>query len=86
MRFALALILAAAPELSVPRLTPCVARAFALEAWDLSGIGNLRLPGRPNLLVGSALRVAAFSFAILNSMQIVSAVPPSVSASVVLVP
>jgi hypothetical protein len=46
----------------------------------------LRLPGRPNLLVGSALRVAAFSFAILNSMQIVSAVPPSVSASVVLVP
>jgi hypothetical protein len=46
----------------------------------------LRLPGRPNLLAGSALRVAAFSFAILNSMQIVSAVLPSVSASVVLVP
>ena len=59
---ALARIFAADEADSFPRLTICVARAFAFCAWDLSGIGYLRAPGIPNLDAGRALRLAACSF------------------------
>ena len=62
------LIVAACDGDSVPASTPCVARALALAAWLRSGIGKARLPGSPNLDAGSALRVAALSFAIVISL------------------
>jgi hypothetical protein len=62
--FAFALILAALALDNFPRLTICVARAFAFAAWLLSGIGYLRAPGKPKVLDFSLLRRAARSLAI----------------------
>src|ERR1700744_3659276 len=64
MRFAFARILAAALELKLPLATCWVPRALALTACALSGIGYLRDPGRPNSVLGNALRIAAFSIPI----------------------
>jgi hypothetical protein len=47
-----------------PRLTCCVARPLASAACSLSGIGYLRLPGRPNEERGSCLRPRDDSVAI----------------------
>src|SRR6185437_34023 len=66
MRLALARILAASPEDSLPFFTIWVALAFAFWAWERSGIGYLRDFGSPKLDLGSALRRAAFSLAMLG--------------------
>jgi hypothetical protein len=59
IRFAFALIFAAADLLSFPRRTICVARAFAFAACRRSGIGYARRPGSPNVLLRSRLRLLA---------------------------
>src|SRR6266436_9500450 len=56
MRLAFARILAADAAESLPFLTCCVARAFALAAWLRSGIGYLRSFGSPNVLADRCLR------------------------------
>ena len=69
MRFALALIFAALAGDSLPLCTIWVARAFALEACDRSGIGYLCESESPNSLDGMCLRAAAVSFAINSRLQ-----------------
>src|SRR6266702_8871029 len=64
-RFAFALIRAALDALNLPRLTICVARAFAFAACERSGIGYFLTPGKPNVLDFSLLRRAALNLAIL---------------------
>jgi hypothetical protein len=65
IRLALASILALDAGDSLPLFTIWVARAFALAAWLLSGMGYLRSPGSPNVDFFSLLRSFACSFAIL---------------------
>src|ERR1700678_910564 len=47
IRFALETIFSYAADESLPFLSCCLARPFALAAWLLSGIGYLRAPGSP---------------------------------------
>ena len=75
IRFAFASILARADELSLPRLTICVARALAFAACERSGIGYLREPGKPKVDFDSLLRRFEVSLP-LDAIALVAALNP----------